>query len=126
MANTVFTLNSQSSVPIYRQIIEQIELKVATGELQVGDSVPSVREIATTLAVNPMTVSKAFSSLETKGILERQRGRPMKIAEGAVALSPSSDPADILKQELDALKRKADNFQLNPQQVIAAVKSILE
>jgi len=76
----VFILNPQSGIPIYRQIVEQVRRMVASGQLQPGAALPSVRELAMSHAVNPMTVSKAYSLLETEGLLERNRGKPMTVA----------------------------------------------
>lgn len=76
----MFTLNPQSGIPIYRQLAEQVRRMVASGQLQAGDELPSVRELALEHAVNPMTISKAYSLLEVEGLLVRQRGKPMQIA----------------------------------------------
>ena len=56
---------------------------VASGQLQPGSALPSVRELALSHAVNPMTVSKAYSMLEAEGLLERNRGKPMTVASQA-------------------------------------------
>src|SRR5690606_276793 len=79
--NLIFILNPQSGIPIYRQLAEQIRRMVAGGQLQAGDELPSVRELAVAHAVNPMTISKAYSLLEVEGVLVRQRGKPMQVAE---------------------------------------------
>jgi GntR family transcriptional regulator len=71
----VFILNPQSGVPIYRQLFEQVRRMVASGHLQPGAALPSVRELAIQHAVNPMTISKAYSMLEAEGLLERNRGK---------------------------------------------------
>jgi GntR family transcriptional regulator len=76
----VFILNPQSGVPIYRQLVEQVRRMVASGQLQPGSALPSVRELAIAHAVNPMTISKAYSMLEAEGLLERNRGKPMTVA----------------------------------------------
>ena len=76
----MFSLNPQSGIPIYRQLAEQVRRMVAGGQLQAGDELPSVRELALAHAVNPMTISKAYSLLEAEGLLLRQRGKPMQIA----------------------------------------------
>src|SRR3546814_1041942 len=67
--------------PIYRQIAEQIRRLVAGGQLAAGALLPSVREVAAVHAINPMTVSKAYSQLEAEGVLERQRGKGMARTE---------------------------------------------
>ena len=56
---------------------------VASGQLRPGAELPSVRELAMTHAVNPMTISKAYSMLEAEGLLERNRGKPMTVASQA-------------------------------------------
>jgi GntR family transcriptional regulator len=76
----VFVLNPQSGVPIYRQILDQVRRMVASGQLAPGAELPSVRELALAHAVNPMTISKAYSLLEVEGLLERHRGKPMTVA----------------------------------------------
>ncbi len=76
----LFTIQPSSGVPIYRQIVEQITRLVISGYLQPGDELPSVRQVAGELEVNPMTVSKAYSLLEATGILERVRGKGMIVS----------------------------------------------
>ena len=76
----MFILNPQSGVPIYRQILEQVRRMVASGQLPPGTALPSVRDLAMRHTINPMTISRAYSILETEGLLERHRGRPMTVA----------------------------------------------
>ncbi len=63
-------IQPQSPEPIYRQIGDQIRRLVAGGQLTPGTVLPSVRDVAATYAINPMTVSKAYSQLEAEGVLE--------------------------------------------------------
>ena len=67
-------------MPIYRQLIEQVRRMVASGQLTPGTEFPSVREVAAEYTVNPTTISKAYSLLESEGLLQRHRGKPMTIA----------------------------------------------
>ena len=67
-------IDSKSGVPFYRQIIEQIKFAVARGQLGPGDRLPTVRQLAVDLAVNPNTVIRAYRQLETEGTLETQQG----------------------------------------------------
>ena len=76
----VFVLKPQSGIPIYRQLIEQITRLIAGGQLAAGTELPSVRELAELHTINPMTISKAYALLESEGLLERQRGKPMRVA----------------------------------------------
>ncbi len=68
-------IDSNSGVPIYRQIAAQIEQVVLAGVLQGGDKLPGVRELALELAVNPATVAKAYEGLQLGGVIEQPRGR---------------------------------------------------
>ena len=66
-------IDGKSGVPLYRQIIEQVEFSVG-GELQVGDQLPTVRQLAVELAINPNTVLRAYREMEIKGVLDTQQG----------------------------------------------------
>ena len=66
--------DTHSGVPVYRQIIDQIRFHVASGLLTPGDALPSTRDLSAQLALNPMTVSKAYSLLERQGLVERRPG----------------------------------------------------
>ncbi|MGD0228122.1 MAG: GntR family transcriptional regulator [Terriglobia bacterium] len=69
-----FTLDSQSGVPVYRQIIDQVQGGIATGALGPGHQLPTVRQVAVDLAINPNTVLRAYRELEIRGVLETQQG----------------------------------------------------
>lgn len=69
-----FLLDYSSGVPIYRQIIDQIRFGIASGQLKLGEQLPTVRALAVELKVNLNTVSKAYKELEIRNILETQQG----------------------------------------------------
>ena len=69
-----FALDLRSGVPIYRQIIDQVVGGIATEALTVGDQLPTVRQLAVDLAINPNTVIRAYRELELQGVLETQQG----------------------------------------------------
>ncbi len=69
-----FVLDYSSGVPVYRQIIDQIRFGIASGQLKLGEQLPTVRALAVELKVNLNTVSKAYKELEIKEILETQQG----------------------------------------------------
>ena len=69
-----FLLDYSSGIPIYRQIIDQIRFGIASGQLKLGEQLPTVRALAVELKVNLNTVSKAYKELEIKNILETQQG----------------------------------------------------
>jgi GntR family transcriptional regulator len=69
-----FSLDLQSGVPVYRQIIDQVQAGVATGALGPGHQLPTVRQVAVDLAINPNTVLRAYRELEIRGVLDTQQG----------------------------------------------------
>src|SRR5262252_5018635 len=81
MAAFRIDLTTGSGTPIYRQIIEQVRLGVATGALVAGDAMPSVRTLAELNLVNPNTVVKAYADLVRDGVLESHHGKGFYVAE---------------------------------------------
>ncbi len=69
-----FRLDLHSGVPVYRQIIDQVMGGIATGALAAGDQLPTVRQVAVDLAINPNTVVRAYRELEIRGVLDTQQG----------------------------------------------------
>jgi GntR family transcriptional regulator len=69
-----FRLDLASGVPVYRQIIDQVLLAVATGTLQSGRQLPTVRQVSVDLAINPNTVLRAYRELEIRGAISTQQG----------------------------------------------------
>ena len=67
-------LDPKSGVPFYRQIIDQVKSAIATGTIGPGDRLPTVRQLAVDLSVNPNTVSRAYTELELTGLVETQMG----------------------------------------------------
>src|SRR5512144_2792747 len=68
------TIDLKSGVPIYRQIIDQVKSAIATGALDPGDRLPTVRQLSVDLSVNPNTVSRAYTELELTGLVETHMG----------------------------------------------------
>src|SRR5438132_4866677 len=69
-----FALDLSSGVPVYRQIIDQVRSAMALGSLTAGDQLPTVRQLAVDLAINPNTVMRAYRELELGGLLETHQG----------------------------------------------------
>jgi GntR family transcriptional regulator len=67
-------LDPHSGVPFYRQVIDQVKAAIATGSIGPGDRLPTVRQLAVDLSVNPNTVSRAYTELELTGLVETQMG----------------------------------------------------
>jgi len=69
-----FRLDLRSGMPVYRQLIDQVRAGIASGTLEQGDQLPTVRQLAVDLAINPNTVLRAYRELELSGLLETQQG----------------------------------------------------
>ena len=69
-----FLLDMHSGMPVYRQIIDQVRGAIASGALNAGDQLPTVRQLAVDLAINPNTVVRAYRELELGGLLETHQG----------------------------------------------------
>jgi GntR family transcriptional regulator len=92
-------IDHHSGQPIFRQVIDQIRRQVMAGQLREGEQLPSVRDLAAQLRVNPMTISKAYGLLEMEGILERRRGVGLFVA--AIARDKAGrTKADMLEEAL--------------------------
>lgn len=114
-----------SGVPIYRQIVEQVRAQVAGGRVAVGDFLPSVRQLAEELEVNPMTISKAYSLLERDGVVELLRGQGMRVKEAGASTNGKARRA-ALAPLLTQVAMTARQLNLTPQQVLAQLKPLLE
>jgi len=120
----LFQVFPASGVPIYRQLVDQVRRQIACGRITAGDFLPSVRQVAQELQVNPMTVSKAYSQLEREGIVELVRGQGMRIMARAEASSGGSvrERQEQLMPLVRQVAAEAYQLSLSPQQV----KSLLE
>lgn len=79
----MFQIDALSRQPVYEQLVEQIERFVLTGVLHAGDQLPSVRNLSIQLSINPNTIQKAYTELDTKGIIYSIPGIGCFIAENA-------------------------------------------
>jgi GntR family transcriptional regulator len=93
-----FRLDDNSGVPVYRQLIDQVTGGIAAGVLSPGTQLPTVRQVAVDLAINPNTVLRAYRELEIRGVLATQQGMGTFIAE-----RPSSQDAFASERKLDQL-----------------------
>jgi len=121
----LFIVHASSGVPIYRQLVDQVEALVAGGRLRPGDVVPSVRQVAAALGVNPMTVSKAWSRLEADGVLARDRGRGMVVAARQEPASLADRRVEV-QPLVDRAVTHALHLGLTPAQLLAMVRESLK
>jgi GntR family transcriptional regulator len=76
-----FAIDLHSGMPVYRQLIDQVRSGIASGSLTAGDQLPTVRQLAVDLAINPNTVMRAYRELELGGLLETHQGTGTFIAK---------------------------------------------
>ncbi|MDA1049109.1 MAG: GntR family transcriptional regulator [Planctomycetota bacterium] len=77
-------INPSNGIAIYDQVVRQVKFAVAQGAVKPGNLVPSVREMARELAINPNTVARAYLQLQADGVLEQVRGMGLEVADDAV------------------------------------------
>lgn len=121
----LFVVHASSGVPIYRQLVDQVGALVAGGRLRPGDVVPSVRQVATALGINPMTVSKAWGRLESDGVLIRERGRGMVVAARRETGSLADRRAEV-QPLIDRAVTHALHLGFTPKEVMSMVRESLE
>jgi len=97
-----FIIKQHSKETIYEQIIFQIKLQIANGELKVGDGLPSVRNLAKSLEVSTLSVQRAYTELQNDGIIESVEGKGNFVAQG---LNKSSLKDAMLREVEDEAKK---------------------
>jgi GntR family transcriptional regulator len=122
----MFILKPHSGVPIYRQLSEQIRRMAASGQLPPGTELPSIRALALEHAINPMTVSKVYSLLETEGVLERHRGKQMTVAKPNRTQSPLPKRVAQLEPQIDQLVLAARQLELGKEEVVESLRTAWE
>lgn len=80
-------INPHSGVPVYRQIIDQVKFMVSGNALMKGDQLPSIRDLARQLTVNPTTIAKAYEIMANEGLVEKKPGKGAFIADFSQALN---------------------------------------
>jgi len=113
-----------SSVPIFVQIVNQMKYSVAMGAYRADDKLPSVRELAVDLRVNPNTVARAYRELDREGILYTQRGRGVFVSRDAVVIC-RRERKRIIDERLGRAIREALRSDLSADEIRTIVESKL-
>ncbi len=121
-----FQISTSSGVPIYRQIIDQVKIHIAAGRLKAEDFLPSVRQVAKELEVNPMTVSKAYSILEATGVLETVRGQGMRVKLTEGSKGDSKGPEEEVAPFIQEMILKAKQLSFNKDEILEAINKMWE
>lgn len=118
-----FRLDLHSGVPAYRQIIDQVAGGIATGALKSGDQLPTVRQLAVDLSVNPNTVIRSYRELEIRGVLETQQGTGTFISQKKVE-HDGAERQRQLTQLVTEFMARAGSAGFTVEQVIQHLQSI--
>lgn len=114
-----------NSLSIYRQITDQIKRAVATEKLAIGDGLPSVRQLAKDLVINPNTVAKAYAELVREGVLESQQGRGYFVAKKKSIYS-RAERLRRLDEAIDGVISEAITLDFTPEEVQSRLELRLE
>jgi GntR family transcriptional regulator len=118
-----FRLDPHSGVPVYRQLMDQVQAAMASGALALGDQLPTVRQVAVDLAINPNTVSRAYREMEIRGLLDTQQGTGTFVADRKVEYS--KDERDrMLGQLVSELVSRAGAAGFTLKQLMKALREM--
>src|SRR5947199_4648216 len=118
------SITTGSTVPIYRQIVDQICRAIATGQLAPGEQIPSVRALAEELVINPNTVARTYADLIREGVLEAQKGKGVFVARRRVVFT-KTERLRRLEASLEALVNDAILLGFTPEELRAALEKKL-
>ncbi len=121
----IIVVDPHSGVPVYRQLISQIEFHVASGLLKPGDELPSTRGLSARLGVNPMTISKAFRWLEQEGVVERRPGLPL-IVRALPDEALETTRRSQLRASLEPVAIRARQLGIDTDEAVALFRALLE
>lgn len=116
-----YHIDPSSGTPIYRQLVDQVRQAVASGVLRAGDKLPSVRDLAVELAVNPNTVAKAYQELEREGVIETPRGKGSFIADRDHTITEAERMRQFA-EAADKLAADAYRLRIGPDQAAAVFR----
>jgi GntR family transcriptional regulator len=109
--------------PIYRQIRDRVVAMIIEGQLNEGDPLPSVRNVAADVRVNPLTVLKAYQQLADEGLVEKKRGVGMFVNTGARKLLLAGERQKFLREEWPRVHAAIVRLGLTPQELLDAADS---
>jgi GntR family transcriptional regulator len=121
----VFRLDPTGGIPIYQQLVEAVKQATATGRLREGDQLPTIRELALQLRVNPNTVSHAYQELEREGVVETRRGAGTFVASRPPRLA-EAERRRLVTLQLDRALAEAYHLGISFEQVEALLRERME
>lgn len=119
---TALFVDDESAIPVYVQLQEQMLAAIGRGELRRGQQLPSVRDVAASLGVNPNTVNRAYAELERAGVVETQRGRGTFVSGKK---TPGANVARLI-EIAERFVAHARSLGYEGTQIVGAVRSQVE
>ncbi|NLK51816.1 MAG: GntR family transcriptional regulator [Syntrophomonadaceae bacterium] len=119
-----FIVDPRSSIPIYLQLVNGVKEAVARGVLVAGEKMPSVRELATQITINPNTIAKAYQELEREGIIETFRGRGTFVTQKKKEVN-REDGKRILKMLMRNILIEAYHFQFDSEETVGLFQEVV-
>ena len=120
-----FEVETTSATPIYAQLIAQVKRAIAAGVLQPGEALPSLRELATQLRVNPLTIARAYRELEQQGVITTEHGRGSFISANAAEFSEDYQ-REALALAIDRLLAEVSGLDAAPEELLALLAERLQ
>lgn len=115
-----FLIDPKSGVPFYRQIIDQVQFAIADGRLSCAERLPTVRQLAVDLKINPNTVARAYQELEIRGVVNTQMGTGTFIGDGKIEIT-GDERRRMLDQICTELLSRAWAYGFTLREVIQAL-----
>lgn len=114
----------KNGIPIYLQIINELSISIASGKYAPGDKLPSVREFAVDIGVNPNTLQRAFSTMESMGIVHVDRTNGRYVTDDEKVLSELR--TKLSKRYIEELVTRMRKLKMNDEEILNAIKRWLE
>ncbi len=120
----MYDIDQRSSVPVYEQLVRQIQRSILSGDLSDGDKLPSIRELASALRINPNTVAKSYRQLENDGLVNSKRGLGIFVTTTGIDLNASRN--DVFQQLTGEYLRKSQALGLDGDSILQEVVRLLK
>ena len=121
----IVQINYKSGKPVYLQVVDQIKAAAASGSIQPGEALPSIRPLAEELRVNRNTIAKAYTELESIGVIETRQGKGCFLRENHSPLKKEIR-RKMLIEEIDQAVIQAHHLQVSRQDFLALVRERLD
>ena len=121
-----FSVDPRSGVPMYLQLIEQVKRLVAMGALVAGEQLPTVKQLALDLTINPNTVSRAYHDLERDGVIETSPGRGSFVRPNGIMADVRRNLAEVARTALDHAVREGRSLGMEPQELRTLFNDVLQ